>query len=174
MGILQPKRHLQGVKGLTIHDRIINRLRPFQSVIVLPPEGLRYVKLITQGPARIVEPNPVFRHGSDRLDLEGVIVQPLADGVAHPALFPELAVYFHAAIEHFGEGTTVDPNDAPSAVVVIQHRYLSLVLKDLGKSEAVMIPARKSQGFAEIPGIIVFVRRDRVDPLGWLMSLVHL
>src|ERR1700730_4340668 len=26
MGILQPKRHLQGVKGFTIHDGIIDRL----------------------------------------------------------------------------------------------------------------------------------------------------
>src|ERR1700726_2639405 len=142
--------------------------------MVQAPECLRYASLITDGPASIIQPNPVFRDGSGRLDLWGVIVQPLADGVAHPPLFPELAVYFHAAIQQFGKGTTDDPNDAPAAVVVIQKRYLRLVLKDLGESEAVMIPARESQGFAEIPGIIVFVRRDRVDSLGWLMSFVHL
>src|SRR5690348_4649499 len=158
MRILQPKRHLQGVKGLTIHDRITDRLRPFQSVVVQAPECFRYVSLITERPARIIEPNAVFGHGSNRLDLEGVIVQPFAHGVAHPARFPKLAVYFYAAIHQFGERTTVGPNDAPSVVVVIQKRDLGLVLKDLGKSEAVMIPAGESERLAEIPGIIVLDR----------------
>src|SRR5262249_25065610 len=95
-------------------------------------------------PASIVEPDALFRHGANGLDIECVIVDPCADGVPEPPRLSVLAVYFHAAAIHqFGKWSTVGPDDAPLVVVLVQHRYLVFVLKDLDP-EVVVVMARQA------------------------------
>src|SRR6185503_15897808 len=111
--------------------------------MVQTPECLPDAKLIAEGPASVIQPDPLLRHRPHGLDIERVIVHPRPDRVPEPSRLSLLTVYLDtAAIHEFVKWSTVGPDDAPLVVVLVQHRDLVLVLKNLD-AEIVVVMSRQ-------------------------------
>ena len=130
--------------------------------------------LIADRPARRVEPHPVFRHRSNRLGFERVVVYPSADRVAEESLLSNLAAYFDGAVDQLGSSRPSVQMTRQRLSVLIQDRDLVLVLEDLRDVQVVVVGARHAQRFAEIPGIVALGGADRVGTLERLVGLVQL
>src|SRR5688572_3593666 len=134
--------------------------------MVHAPERLGDAYLVADRPPRRVEPHPVFGHRANCLDLERVVVNPPADGVAEKPRFPDVATsQVDAAIHEPRELPAVGPDDAPAVVVVIENRDLEVVLHDLGEARVVVVVARHAERLADIPGIVAVGGEHRIDPL---------
>src|SRR6266853_983720 len=126
-------------------------------------EPFLYTQSVTDRTPGNIEPDSVFWHHPDRLDDERGVVRPLAYRVAIKARLSNLLAYLHPSIHQLWEFSSISPDNAPRLRVLIQDRYLELVLKDLRLPEVIEIRPRESDGFTFVPWIVIKSRENCIS-----------